>query len=251
MFHRVVLVVPILALLVGAPHPAAAQDPGVAYEIGPCSRTLQRPCPECEEVEGPLSGGFTLAPGPLRVDGGGVTTYFLDDLTLASADREVRGFGLLLVDGERTSFLGRLDRGGAAAALVGGSGRAVGTFPTAAHTIAFVIDEVRFEIAASPPAAPDGDGDRVGDADDLCPDTACRRVVDGGGCALDQLCPCLGRADGTGWRSHRQYVRCVITATRGLVASGDLRPAEREALVRAAADSACGRSALALLTPPG
>ncbi len=234
------------ALAALAVRPALAQDPGVPYEIGGCSRVERRACPECDEVEEPLVGSLTIAPGPHRVEDGGPRDYLVDGIVLKGERTETRGFGVLVVDGRQASFLGRLDAG-AGAVLVGGSGSATDTFPGIVHGLGLAIDGERFEIYATAPGAADEDSDGVPDADDLCPATACRESVDRNGCAVAERCPCLAQSDGQEWRSHRQYVRCVIGATRDIVAAGRLDTAGREAIVRAAAASHCGRSALAAI----
>jgi hypothetical protein len=234
-------------LLAGSVRPAASQDPGVPYEIGGCSRVERRACPECDPVEEPIAGSLTIA-GPQRVEAGGPASYLIDGIGLRGGHTEVRGSGVLVVDGRQASFLGRLDLG-AGAVLVGGSGAATDAFPGIVHALHFTVGWERFEIYASAPGAADEDSDGVTDADDLCPATACRLPVDRGGCAVEQRCPCLAQSDGREWRSHRQYVRCVIGATRQVMAAGRLDAGGREALVRDAAASHCGRSALAAVDP--
>jgi hypothetical protein len=236
----------VLAVLLGGVRPAIAQDPGVPYEVGGCSRVERRACPECDPVEEPLVGILTIAPGPRRVEDHGPRDYMVDGVVLKSEHAEARGSGVLVVDGRQASFLGRLDAGDGAV-LVGGSGSATDMFPGIVHGLGLAIDGERFEIYATAPGAADEDSDGVADADDLCPSTACRVPVDGNGCAVEQRCPCLAQSDGQEWRSHRQYVRCVIGATREIVAAGALDTAGRESVVRAAAASPCGRSALAAI----
>lgn len=245
--HLVVGILGILtALLVGSVRPAASQDPGVPYEIGGCSRVEGRACPECDQVSKPLVGSLTISPGPRRVEDGGPSSYLVDGVVLKGEHIEVQGYGVLVLDGQQASFLGRLDTGvGAGAVLVGGSGSVAGTFPGIVHALGFSIGGEHFEIYAAAPGAADEDSDGVPDPDDLCPATACRLPVDRGGCTVEQRCPCLAQSDGDEWRSHRGYVRCVIGATRQLVETGALDAAGRGVIVRAAAASHCGRSALA------
>jgi hypothetical protein len=210
--------------------------------IGACSRTLVRACPTCpERVVGPLAGGFVLAPGPLATT---LPNYEIRDLVIETDLVTARGGGLLVIAGGRGSLLGRLAIGDRTL-LIGGSGPATGRFP---HTFSFPRlegEEVSFEIHATPAALPDGDGDGVPDGDDRCRATACGTPVDAAGCAIDQLCPCAMPRDGGAWRSHAEYVRCVIGASRALRAEGTLDGAARLAIIKAAADSTCGSSAVA------
>lgn len=239
------LVVMALAALVGRPAVEAA-DPGVPYDLGYCSRVVQRACPDCDEEEAFLAGSFSLAPGPARGEYGEDRTFVVDELVLRSEDIEARGTGVLVVHDRHVSFLGKLDMGNGDA-LVGGNGSADGPFPAAVHLPHVMVGGVRFEIYATPVSAPDRDCDGVTDADDICPGTACGAPANTRGCAIEQLCPCTASAGGEPWGSHRQYVRCVIGVSRSLLAAGKLDPRERETLVKSAVRSLCGRSAFAAL----
>jgi hypothetical protein len=85
-------------------------------------------------------------------------------------------------------------------------------------------------------APPDSDGDGVPDADDLCPDTPAGAMVNGSGCSIDQLCPC----DGT-WRNHGEFVSCVAQTSALFVKLGLISESQRLAMIRAAANSNCGK----------
>jgi hypothetical protein len=239
----------VFSLLIGlfAAPLASAGDPGVPYVLGGCSRVVERSCPECDdETSEPLSGSFTLAPGPSHIDGEEFTAFLVWDLVLSSDSVEARGLGLLVVKGGRASLLGRLEMNGREL-FVSGSGTAAGLPPQAVHLERLAAGPTRFEIHASPASLLDADGDTVADGDDLCADTACGAAVNASGCSIEQLCPCAAQADDTSWRSHRQYVRCVIAHSRLLLAAGTLGAKARLALVKAAARSQCGRSAFAEL----
>ena len=232
--------------------PSWAQDLGVPYELGSCSRVVYQDCEgdECTETVEPLRGGFTLSPGPGEPDGDGVKTFVLDRLRLRGEGTEgigVKGHGVLVVTDTVVSLLGTLDVGDGEELMVGGSGSASGTFPGALHLLHLVVGDVRFEVYAAPASWGDDDCDGVADGDDLCPASACAVPVDGGGCAISQLCPCASQPNGRAWRSHRQYVRCVIGASRELLALGKLDTTSRGGLVREAARSSCGSSAIAAL----
>ena len=86
----------------------------------------------------------------------------------------------------------------------------------------------------------DADNDGVFDADDNCPATVAGAVVDQFGCAGTQnvanLCAC-----DAGWKNHGQYVSCVAHAKNDQVNSGLLTQAEGVALLKAAAQSSCGK----------
>jgi hypothetical protein len=84
----------------------------------------------------------------------------------------------------------------------------------------------------------DGDDDGVFDADDACPSTAIGEVVNAGGCAVSDLCPCVG-ADP--WKNHGAYVSCVSHATTAFLAEGLLTHAEKAAVHSTAGASDCGK----------
>jgi hypothetical protein len=67
-------------------------------------------------------------------------------------------------------------------------------------------------------------------------------VVDPGtGCSIAQLCPCEGpRGTTVPWKNHGQYVSCVAKSAEGSVVQGLITEAEKDAIVSAAAGSACG-----------
>ena len=175
----------LMVLLSGGVHPAASQDPGVPYEIGGCSRVEGRACPECDLVAEPVVGALTIAPEPRRVEDDGPDSYLVDGLVLKGEHTEVRGHGVLVVDGRQASFLGRVDASaGQGAVLVGGSGAVTEPFPGIVHALRFTVGGEHFEVYATAPGAADDDSDGVPDADDLCPATPCRTPVDRAGCAV-------------------------------------------------------------------
>lgn len=83
---------------------------------------------------------------------------------------------------------------------------------------------------------PDADGDGVPNEVDQCPDTAQGALVNAGGCSLEQLASCAGL-----WTNHGQYVAAVAAATDGFVRAGLLTASQRAEILRAAAQSQCGR----------
>jgi len=95
-----------------------------------------------------------------------------------------------------------------------------------------------FELA---PYAADADGDGVPDSLDQCPETDIGAVVNGLGCAIADLCPCLHAAGGTPWKNHGAYVSCVACASRDFVAQGLLAVTDRDMLMSPAAESTCGK----------
>src|SRR5205814_8843506 len=74
-----------------------------------------------------------------------------------------------------------------------------------------------------------------------CDDTPPGDLVDADGCSI---CPCETTADGDDWGSHRDYVRCVVDATRSRVQIGALRAREMRATVKRARRSTCGNAEL-------
>src|SRR6185369_5004125 len=85
------------------------------------------------------------------------------------------------------------------------------------------------------PVPVDSDGDGVFDDQDQCPDTAPGVVVNEHGCSIEQLAPC-GR-----WRNHGQYVAAVAKVAQSFLRAGLITNLQRNAIVRAAARSNCGR----------
>jgi uncharacterized repeat protein (TIGR03803 family) len=131
---------------------------------------------------------------------------------------------------------------------------------TGAHTATLTIHDVQAEDAgnysvtvtgvADPiTSAParlellivDSDGDGVPDDEDLCPDTEPGAVVDSHGCSIDQLAPCAGPPTGGSWKNHGQYVNAVMKAAKAFYAASLITKSEKQAILRAAAKSECGR----------
>ena len=83
--------------------------------------------------------------------------------------------------------------------------------------------------------ATDLDGDGVPDALDACPNTPPCTIVDVHGCSIDQLAPCDGP-----WNNHGQYVSAVARAAGQFLAQGLISSAQKDAIVKAAAQSPCG-----------
>jgi hypothetical protein len=87
----------------------------------------------------------------------------------------------------------------------------------------------------------DDDGDTVADADDQCPETALGSVVDGTGCSIAQLCPCEGpKGTDSSWKNKGLYVSSVAKTAESFLEGGLITEAEKDAIVSAAAHSACG-----------
>lgn len=82
----------------------------------------------------------------------------------------------------------------------------------------------------------DDDDDGTWDADDECEQTPAGAVTAPDGCSVTQTCPCAIL-----WRSHGAYVACVAHAAGELQDLGLLDAAAKDALVRSAAESGCGR----------
>lgn len=87
----------------------------------------------------------------------------------------------------------------------------------------------------------DGDGDTVGDACDACSGTETGKVVDRSGCSIDQACPCEADEDGSPWRNHGKYVRCVVDEARRFRSHGLIDRDEAGAIKSAAAGTDCGK----------
>lgn len=90
---------------------------------------------------------------------------------------------------------------------------------------------------------PDIDGDGVPNGTDLCAGTASgATVLPDNGCSIGQLVPCGGpRGTNQPWKNHGQYTSSVARAAGQFVSLGLMTPAEKDALVAAAASSGCGR----------
>jgi hypothetical protein len=233
-----------------APRAGFAGDDGVHFQLAACSRVVRRQCSECAEIALPARGGFVAALAPDAPADGRAETALVTDLAIDADGFSAHGRGLLLHLGNRVSFLAEIDVG-AGPELAIGSGWVAGAFPAILHIDRMAVGGWRLELYIVPVGVVDDDADGVADGDDRCPGTACGAVVDPVGCALDQQCPCAARLDGSSWRTHREYVRCVIAATRRLVGFGRLDSGSRTGLVRIAAASVCGRSALASLELDG
>ncbi len=90
-------------------------------------------------------------------------------------------------------------------------------------------------------APSDSDGDGVNDNLDQCAATAGGEVVDSVGCSIAQLVPCAGPlGSSASWRNHGQYVRSVAQAAERFLSQGLITLDEKDAIVSAAARSACG-----------
>ena len=81
----------------------------------------------------------------------------------------------------------------------------------------------------------DIDNDNVADNIDACPMTFTGEVVDGGGCSVNDLCPC-----GNSWKNHGAFVRCVAHASEDFVTAGLITDVEKGVIVSTAGMSICG-----------
>jgi hypothetical protein len=95
----------------------------------------------------------------------------------------------------------------------------------------------------SPLSVLDTDGDGVPDSEDVCPDTPAGANVDAQGCSIDQLVPCAGPRTGGTWRNQGEYVSAVTRTAEAFLAAGLITEAQKDAAVRAAAQSDCGKGA--------
>ena len=88
----------------------------------------------------------------------------------------------------------------------------------------------------------DADGDGVENSTDVCESTPVGEVVDPGtGCSIAQLNPCEGpRGSTQPWKNHGQYVASVAESAESFLDQGLITPAEKDAIVGAAAQSTCG-----------
>jgi len=91
----------------------------------------------------------------------------------------------------------------------------------------------------------DADGDGVSDQEDQCPNTSPGEIVDTKGCSIDQLAPCGGR-----WRNHGDYLRALKKTTSDFVAAGLITRAQQRAILRAGAQSNCGKARSQVVRPP-
>lgn len=82
----------------------------------------------------------------------------------------------------------------------------------------------------------DTDGDGVLDDQDECPNTAPGAIVDASGCSIEQLVPCDGP-----WKNHGQYVSAVTAVANDFLNADLIDKHQRNAIVRAAAQSDCGK----------
>lgn len=89
----------------------------------------------------------------------------------------------------------------------------------------------------------DDDGDGVPDDQDRCGGTIAGAIVNEDGCSIDQMAPCSGPLGGGSWRNHGQYVNAVAATANDFLAAGLITPEDRDAVLRAAADSDCGKRA--------
>jgi len=87
----------------------------------------------------------------------------------------------------------------------------------------------------------DADGDGVPDSQDQCPNTPAGAVVDADGCSIAQLAPCAGPSSGETWKNHGQYVSAVAKTAESFLAAGLITKAEKDEIMKAAAQSNCGR----------
>jgi hypothetical protein len=128
-----------------------------------------------------------------------------------------------------------------------------GNAPVQIHFNYLGVDQVTFTILTSPTGifamdnlvvalnAVDSDGDGVPDDRDECPNTPPEAVVDEHGCSIDQLVPCAGPVTGGAWRSHGEYLLAVTASADDFFAAGLITAAQRDAAVRAARRSDCGK----------
>lgn len=81
----------------------------------------------------------------------------------------------------------------------------------------------------------DSDGDGVVDAADKCGATPWGAIVSPFGCSVPDVCPTTAT-----WKNHGAYVHCVTAAANYLLGMQRITPAQRCALVHAAATSSVG-----------
>jgi hypothetical protein len=127
------------------------------------------------------------------------------------------------------------------------SAGAAGTADVDTDTIADDVDNC---IAVANTNQLDADGDRVGDACDMCLQTRSdvpdgignlRLAVDQLGCSLAQLCPCRGPMTGRApWRRRSSYIRCLYRETNRLDRLRIVSRRERAAIILQGKSSKCG-----------
>ena len=61
-------------------------------------------------------------------------------------------------------------------------------------------------------------------------------LVNADGCSIDDLCPCGGR-----WKTHGEYVTCIIAQAWQFYRAGLINLNERQTLIRDASRCACGK----------
>jgi trimeric autotransporter adhesin len=93
-------------------------------------------------------------------------------------------------------------------------------------------------------APADGDGDGVSDEQDQCPGTGQGEIVDAKGCTIEQLVPCRGP-----WRNHGDYLRALKKTTSDFVAAGLINGAQQRVILRAGAQSNCGKPRSQVVRP--
>jgi hypothetical protein len=81
----------------------------------------------------------------------------------------------------------------------------------------------------------DDDNDGVADSADKCQTTAGGALVAGNGCSIVDTCPCENS-----WRNHGAYVKCVSQTSNIFLSAGLITSAQKDAIVSAGAQSACG-----------
>jgi len=108
-------------------------------------------------------------------------------------------------------------------------------------TVTGSIGNKQFEGSDIVQVVPDSDGDGVPDEKDLCPDTHSGDVVNVDGCSINQLCPCAGPIPGVAWKKHKNYVSCVAVRANEFLEIGLITQEAKDAIVRKAATSTCGK----------
>ena len=112
-------------------------------------------------------------------------------------------------------------------------------FIPARHSHIFPMDDMTVTVHPDT----DADDDGVPDDQDRCPDTPAGDVVNRHGCSIDQLVPCSGPVRGGTWRNHAEYVAAVIKVTESFQRAGLITARERNAIIKAAVQSDCGKPA--------